>query len=48
MSFMKIEYNLDSRSINISTDCSGIEAVLVALALIKAEVKHKWSCECDR
>lgn len=36
-----------NKKISIGTDCSGIEAPIVALELMGVDFSHKWSCDID-
>ena len=47
MSYTRQDYDLSHLTINVGTDCSGLEAPLVALSLLNCNVIHKWSCDND-
>jgi len=38
---------MNGRTLRLGTDCSGLETICIALQLIKANVIHRWACECE-
>ena len=47
MSFVNSNYSMNGRTLRLGTDCSGLETICIALQLIKANVIHRWACECE-
>ena len=46
--YLNDDFDLRHVTLRVGTDCSGLEAPIVALNLLGVKVEHKWSCDNDR